>query len=111
MILHHAAQLLHYGLLLDCSDIFVGSSHDSNEHVHENHLDNDSSYEEEDPHSLFVHGRVVVLVEVTESSQVSMNDSIEELNTSEGVKDWLNVTTCTIVLEHNDDTREGKEDH
>ena len=113
VILHDAAELLEGRLIHDLVDAREGVTHDGNEQVHEDKLDNERSENEHDPDSPCVLHWVVVLTELTKTSQVGVDQGIDWRDTDKWLVDGaalLTVTTSileTVQVEDEDDVGEG----
>ena len=90
--------------------------HHGNKQIHEDQLYNNCGSKEENPHCNTVGLRVVVLVEITKTSQVSMNHGIKRHKPCKAVKYRFCILTTssmimTVELKDHDAVREGSKHH
>lgn len=107
VVLHDAAEFLEGGLLHDGRNARETLSHDGDKQVHEDKLNDDGGQDEHNPDDARVVFWIVVLVEVTQASEVSMDHCIKGRNTNEWIKDNGRVIMDPVLVQHKDDVGEG----
>ena len=113
MILHDAAELLEGRLIHDLVDARERVTHDGNEQVHEDKLDNERGKDEHHPDGPCILHWVVVLTELSKTCQVRVDQGINRSDTDKWLVDGATLLAATasvlltVQVEDEDDVGEG----
>lgn len=107
VILHDAAKLLEGRLLHDGCDAREGGLHDCNQHVHEDQLNDQCSNDEHHPNHCRVLVRVILVVEIAETGEVSVDHGINWGDTNQRFVEGI--TRSPVQVQDEDDVCEGGE--